>query len=130
MPEARILVVDDEELVRDYFENALTAGGYDVDVAATAKRAYALLAERDYTLVIADWWLDDGNGLSIANDAAERGVKTFVSSGFALELLGENAERHRLIRKPISPEALVAAVRDAIGDSGVSRIRTPPEPLR
>jgi DNA-binding response OmpR family regulator len=100
MPDARILVVDDEDLVRDYFDNALTAGGYQVDLAATAERAYALLAERDYALVIADWWLDDGNGLSIANEAASRGAKTCVSSGFELELLGENAERHRLIRKP------------------------------
>ena len=130
MPEARILVVDDEDLVRDYFENALTAGGYQVDLAATAERAYALLAEREYDLVIADWWLDDGNGLSIANEAASRGAKTFVSSGFELELLGENAERHRLIRKPVSPAALVAAVREAIGDPGVSRIGAKPETLR
>ena len=96
MPAARILVVDDEDLVRDYFGNALTTGGYEVDLAATAERAYALLAERDYALVIADWWLDDGNGLSIANEASSRGAKTFISSGFDLELLGENAERHRL----------------------------------
>ena len=130
MPEARILVVDDEDLVRDYFENTLTAGGYHVDVVATAERAYALLAERDYALVIADWWLDDGNGLSIANEAATRGAKTLVSSGFELELLGENAERHRLIKKPISPDALVAAVRDAIGDPGVTRIGARPETLR
>lgn len=130
MPEARILVVDDEDLIRDYFENTLTAAGYDVDVAASAERAYALLAERRYTLVIADWWLDDGNGLSIANDAATRGAKTFVSSGFELELLGENAERHGLIRKPISPDALVAVVRDAIGDPGVTRFGAKPEALR
>lgn len=130
MSDARILVVDDEDLVRDYFENALIAGGYQVDVAATAERAYALIAERGYALVIADWWLDDGNGLSIANEAASRGAKTFVSSGFELELLGENAERHRLIRKPVSPDALVAAVREAIGDPGVSRIGAKPETLR
>ena len=130
MPEARILVVDDEDLVRDYFENALTAGGYEVDLAATAERAYALLAEREYALVIADWWLDDGNGLSIANDASSRGAKTFVSSGFELELLGENAERHRLVRKPVSPNDLLAAVRDAIGAPGISRIGAKPETLR
>jgi DNA-binding response OmpR family regulator len=130
MPDARILVVDDEDLVRDYFDNALTAGGYQVDLAATAERAYALLAERDYALVIADWWLDDGNGLSIANEAASRGAKTCVSSGFELELLGENAERHRLIRKPVSPADLLAAVRGAIGDPGITRIGARPETLR
>jgi len=130
VPAARILVVDDEDLVRDYFENALTAGGYEVDLAATAERAYALLAEREYALVIADWWLDDGNGLSIANDASSRGAKTFVSSGFELELLGENAERHRLVRKPVSPNDLLAAVRDAIGAPGISRIGAKPETLR
>ena len=68
------------------------------------QRAYAMLAEREYALVIADWWLDDGNGLSIANEASSRGAKTFVSSGFELELLGENAERHRLDTKAGRPE--------------------------
>jgi DNA-binding response OmpR family regulator len=85
VPEARILVIDDEDLIRDYFENTLTGSGYEVDAARTAKQAYALLAERDYALVIADWWLDDGNGISIANEAASRGAKTFVSSGFELD---------------------------------------------
>ena len=50
--------------------------------------------------------------------------------GFELELLGENAERHRLVRKPVSPTDLIAAVRDAIGDPGVTRIGAKPETLR
>jgi DNA-binding response OmpR family regulator len=123
-------VVDDEDLVRDYFESALTAGGFEVDVVGTAAQAYAMLAQREYALVIADWWLDDGNGLSIANEAASRGAKTFVSSGFELELLGENAERHRLVRKPVSPSDLIAAVRDAIGDPDGSRSSAEPVTLR
>jgi DNA-binding response OmpR family regulator len=130
LPKAQILVVDDEDSVRDYFDNALTAGGYAVDVAATAEQAYAMLAKGEYSLVIADWWLDDGNGISIANDAANRGAKTFVASGFELELLGENALRHRLLRKPVSPSELVAAVREAIGDPGSNRETAKPYLLR
>jgi DNA-binding response OmpR family regulator len=129
VPEARILVVDDEDLVRGFFEDALTAGGYEVDVVATAEQAYAMLDSGRYALVIADWWLDDGNGLSIVNDAAARGAKTFVASGYELQLLGDNAKRHGLLRKPVSPNELIAAVREAIGDPDGS-LSPKPETLR
>jgi DNA-binding response OmpR family regulator len=117
MPEPRILVVEDDDDVRNYLETALVEGGYVVDVVATAKDARALLGKSRYALVIADWWLSDGTGLTIVDEAVNRGAKTFLLSGYVTELLGDNARRHSLLRKPISPSELVAAVQQAIGDS-------------
>jgi hypothetical protein len=67
-------------------------------------------------LVIADWWLSDGTGLMIIDEAVNRGAKTFLLSGYVTETLGDNARRHSLLRKPIAPKKLVAAVQQAIGD--------------
>jgi len=117
MPEPRILVVEDDNDVRNYLETVLVEGGYEVDVVATAKDARALMGKSRYTLVIADWWLSDGTGLTIVDEAVNRGAKTFLLSGYVTELFGDNARRHSLLRKPISPSELVAAVQQAIGDS-------------
>jgi DNA-binding response OmpR family regulator len=116
MPEPRILIVEDDDDVRNYLETALIDGGYEVDVVATAEDARALLGKRGYELVIADWWLSDGTGLTIVDEAVNRGAKTFLLSGYVIELLGDNARRHSLLRKPIAPRELVAAVQQAIGD--------------
>jgi two-component system nitrogen regulation response regulator NtrX len=115
MPEPRILVVEDEDDVRNYLETALVEGGYQVDVVATAEDARALLGKSRYAMVIADWWLSDGTGVAIVDEAVNRGAKTFLLSGYVTELLGDNAQRHALLRKPIGPSELVAAVRQAIG---------------
>ena len=105
----RILVVEDEDEVRLFLQTALTGGGYQVDVAATAEEAQRRLRQTPYRLVIADWWLSDGNGLAIVDEAASLGAKTAVLSGYISELLGDKA-RHTLLRKPISPSELVSAV--------------------
>src|ERR1700676_272011 len=115
MPEPRILVVEDEDDVRSYLETVLVEAGYEVDVVATAEDARALLGKGRYKLVIADWWLSDGTGLTIVDEVVNRGAKTFLLSGHVIKLLGDNARRHSLLRKPIAPSELVAAVQQALG---------------
>jgi two-component system, NtrC family, nitrogen regulation response regulator NtrX len=116
MAEPQILVVEDDDDIRDYLETALVEGGYEVDVVATAEDARALMMKRRYTLVIADWWLSDGTGLMIVDEAVNRGAKTFLLSGYVTELFGDTARRQSLLKKPIAPREFVAAVQQAIGD--------------
>jgi DNA-binding response OmpR family regulator len=116
MQEPGILVVEDDDDVRSYLETAFVEGGYEVRVVATAEGARALMARNRYKLVIADWWLSDGTGLTIVDEAVNRGAKTFLLSGYVTELLGDKAQRHSLLRKPIVPSELLAAVQQAIGD--------------
>lgn len=106
----RILIAEDDPGVRDQLAFALCEAGYEVDVASTAAEGRRWLKAHDYDVVIADWWLPDADGLILANEAFERGAKTFVLTGYALTLLHQAAERHQLLRKPISPTAFVTAV--------------------
>lgn len=78
---ARILIVDDEELIvlamRRYFEGL----GYLVDSAHELEEAQALLANRGYDLVIADLRLTGiggVEGLQIVADVHQRCVNTRV----------------------------------------------------
>jgi CheY-like chemotaxis protein len=75
MPQKRILLVEDEPAVRDVLAHVLWTEGYHVDAAATFPEAITLLDTVVYDLVIADWRLPEGNGLLLADIAAELGAK-------------------------------------------------------
>src|SRR5260221_89976 len=119
MPDKRILLVEDEPEIRQLLSHTLRAEGYVVDAAATAAEAWALLNAHAYTSVITDWRLPDGDGVLIADWAADQGGYTFVMSGYLFQMPGGRAERHQTLMKPIRPSEIVAAVERSIGKAGV-----------
>lgn len=60
---ARILVVDDEELVRLTLRQMLEAGGHDVIEAANGKQGVALEAEHAVDLVVTDIIMPEQEGI-------------------------------------------------------------------
>jgi two-component system OmpR family response regulator len=82
MPENRILLIEDEAATRELLSHVLMAAGYAVDVAETASIAGARLASTTYALVLADWRLPDGDGIELADRAAEAGASTAIMSGY------------------------------------------------
>jgi DNA-binding response OmpR family regulator len=114
MPENRILLIEDEATSRELLTYILEGEGYAVDAVETAAAALERLESTDYAVVIADWLLPDGNGIDLADRAAELGAKTFVVSGYLIGLPAGAADRHILFRKPVRPDELTAALRKAI----------------
>jgi DNA-binding response OmpR family regulator len=115
MPDKRILLVEDEPEVLQLLSHTLRRAGYVVDAAATAAEAWAHLDANAYASVIADWRLPDGDGVAIADWAAEHGARTFVMSGYLFQMPGGRAERHQTLMKPLRPSEIVAAVERSIG---------------
>ena len=68
---SRILVVDDEPLVRWSLRERLTAEGHDVVEAATAEEAVDKSRD-DVDLIFLDFKLPDGDGLSVLRKVKER----------------------------------------------------------
>jgi DNA-binding response OmpR family regulator len=120
MPEKRILLVEDESETRKLLAHFLHREGYRVDMATTLVEAVAYLDTCSYALVITDWRLPDGNGLLIADIAAELDAKTIVMSGYLFQMPGGRAEPHDTLMKPLRPAELVAAVERAIGKAEIS----------
>jgi CheY-like chemotaxis protein len=56
---ARVLLVHDELAPRLILQTLLQAGGYSVDVAASAAEGYAKLDENRYELVLSDMEMED-----------------------------------------------------------------------
>lgn len=49
-----ILVVDDEEIMRDVLETILSAAGYKVDLAKTGEEALEVYARKSYDVMLMD----------------------------------------------------------------------------
>lgn len=63
--EKRVLVVDDEELIRIIFSRALTQAGYSVRTATTAEQAIELMRDNPAELLYLDLNLPGMNGLEL-----------------------------------------------------------------
>ena len=120
MAAKRILLVEDETGISDFLTIALCGEGYEVDVAATASEAWAFLDRHRYELVITDWRLPDGDGLLIADGAAQLGAKTLLMSGYLFHMPGGRADTHETLMKPVRPSEMVAAVQRSIGTAALT----------
>jgi DNA-binding response OmpR family regulator len=119
MAAKRILLVEDETGISDFLTIALRGEGYEVDVAATAAEAWTWLDAHPYELVIADWRLPDGDGMLIADAAAELGAKTLLMSGYLFNMPGGRADAHETLMKPVRPREMVAVVHRSIGTAAL-----------
>jgi signal transduction histidine kinase len=93
---ARLLVVDDEENIVLTISEVLRLEGYEVDVAASGREAFACLGAGEYDLVLTDLHMDDGDGLSLLEEVRRRAplTITIVLTGFAALETAIAALRH------------------------------------
>lgn len=62
MFKAKILVVEDEEFLRQLYVNLLKDQGYQVDDAKDGEEAYQVMSKNDYDLVLLDYQLPKLDG--------------------------------------------------------------------
>jgi two-component system, response regulator PdtaR len=118
---ATILVVEDEELVREFVEQVLSEAGYEVLLAANADEAVRILAQREIDLLFTDIVMPGSiDGLALARLVYAKYPRTRVlcASGYApvLESLpaGDPAFAH-LLRKPYRGDTVVDEISRLLG---------------
>jgi DNA-binding response OmpR family regulator len=118
-PEAKLLVVDDEQIVHESVGRILREEGYRVDGALRVSEALDLLSKESYDLVLTDLMMPDDSGLkaveAVARDHPFCGVLMFT--GYAtVESAVESMKLGALdyLPKPFTPEELVAAVEKSL----------------
>ena len=62
---ARILVVDDEESIREFLEIMLKKEGYEVTLAEDGKRAQEILKKKSFDMIISDLQMPHVTGLEL-----------------------------------------------------------------
>jgi two-component system response regulator PilR (NtrC family) len=68
----RILVVDDEEVIRDVLGTLLERQGYDVSAAADGSEALSLFDPDTFDVVLLDLMLPDRSGLEVLREIRRR----------------------------------------------------------
>jgi CheY-like chemotaxis protein len=120
---ARILIVDDEKIVRDLLRTVLEQSGHVVDEVTDGQEALAANAKSTYDVVIVDLIMPRKNGLdTVLELRAQRPETRFVVMTGALPtLLDKNRNMDDLLgsvaklTKPMRPADLLRAVREALG---------------
>ena len=118
----RVLLIDDDPLVRQLLSETLADEGIEVDGLANAEDALVLLgAGQVPDVLVADIDLGPGlSGLDLAGIARERhpAVEVVLISGTAPPPVPASPDRHeRFLQKPFAPSALAEAIRGAARDA-------------
>jgi two-component system KDP operon response regulator KdpE len=118
VPSIRILLVDDEVAIQRTVGPLLRSRGYEVDIAATAREALTIAAERPPALVVLDLGLPDMEGTEVCRRMrAHSDVPIIVLSARAGEADKVNAldvGADDYVTKPFGPEELLARIRVAL----------------
>jgi UDP-3-O-[3-hydroxymyristoyl] N-acetylglucosamine deacetylase len=120
MQSSRILVVDDEEKIRQSLRGVLSDEGYVVSEAGDGKRALERLEAETPDLVILDVWLPEIDGIALLERIREMhpNLPVIIICGHANIEAAVRATRlgaADFIEKPFSLEALLASVARALG---------------
>jgi len=62
---ARLLIIDDEELVREYLRKVLKDAGYEVDTAVNGREGLSAFRKKPADLIITDIFMPDADGLEV-----------------------------------------------------------------
>ncbi|HEY0883223.1 MAG TPA: response regulator, partial [Archangium sp.] len=118
----RILLVEDEPLVRSSVKRLLQSLGYVVTVAGDGEEALRLLRNEPSAvdLVISDISMPRMSGLELTKTllAEQPDAKIVLYTGFTDrldEVTSNSLGIKKLLAKPISRDALSVAVREALG---------------
>lgn len=112
---ANVLVMDDDEQVRQVFRDALEDGGHHVFEAADGKQGLHLLSEEAIDLAFVDVFMPNVDGLEVVQKLRGRnsGLTVIAMSGGApvdllrmAKLLGADETLH----KPAMPDEIAAIV--------------------
>jgi len=116
----KILVVDDEESMREFLSVILRKEGYAVDCAADGREAFALAREQPFDLILEDLKMPGMDGIELLRALKEHDPEVLVIIMTAYSTWNSAVEAMRLgaydyIRKPFDNNDIKATVARAIG---------------
>jgi len=119
---ARILIVEDERLIRISLGRMLSQMGYEVLEASTAAKALNVASTNKIDLVLSDMVLPDASGAELARSlrAGQPALKVLFMSAYPNDLLiqqGRIPPGTTSLQKPFDEETLARAVRSACAET-------------
>jgi CheY-like chemotaxis protein len=125
---ARVLLVEDEDLVREVVAEALEDAGFRTVVAANGTEAISVLAAREAVdLLVTDFSMPYMNGVAVIRAARQLrpGLPALLLTGYALDgsdaVPAEDANGgFSMLRKPVTGSQLIDRLRTLLAESGAA----------
>ena len=117
MNHIRILLVEDNALLRDWIRTSLEEDGFDVTAASSLAEADCAGAAWPFDVLVTDWKLADGTGFDVLADVRPMwsGILPILISADADSTLVERARAagfRAVLQKPFPPWKIVAAIHE------------------
>ncbi len=119
----KVLVIDDELIVRTSTKRTLAPEGYDVKLADSGRTGIEILERETFDIILLDLKMPGMSGIDVLKVIMERwpGTIVIIITGYstddtAVEVLKLGAYSH--IEKPFTPNTLLTALQEAINKKG------------
>lgn len=119
----KILIVDDDRLVRDSLQSLIMNAGYVVEAAASGEEAVSMSSKTFYSVALIDVRLPDMSGIDLLSKMKEYVPKTrkVILTGYpdletAITAVNKRADGYLV--KPVDPEALLKVIDEQIMEQG------------
>jgi DNA-binding NtrC family response regulator len=126
MSKPRILIIEDEKLIRWSLQQRLTEEGYQVSEAEKGELGLALLANETFDLIMLDYKLPDMTGLNVLEKVRESDQDIVVVMMTAFSNVETAVQAMRLgaydyVSKPFNMDALMLTVEKALQTTRLRR---------
>ena len=115
----KILIVDDQEIIRELISEILRSDGHDITVAATGVDALLQMSKARFDLIISDLSMPDMTGSQLASEIRMKDDKTpfILLTGFGDEMLAQGSTPpgvDLVLSKPVTGTSLYQAIKKVL----------------
>lgn len=123
---AKILIVEDDQFLREFYQELLESEGYKVEVAADGEQGIGKLKEGGYALVLLDIMLPKKDGLQVLRDLKIQPSKKGNGPVVILTNLGQDAvikecfdlgAEGYLIKSALNPDEVLTEIKSFLQKS-------------
>lgn len=109
MGEIRILIIDDEEVIREGVQRALSGRGYNIDKAENGEKGIEMIREHGFDIVLLDLMMPGIDGFAVLDWIKEHrpAIEVVVVTGFATVSKAVTAMKQGafdFVGKPFTPD--------------------------
>lgn len=122
----RILIVEDDQFLREFYQELLQGEGYNIDVAADGETAYQKIQTGGYDLILLDIMMPKKDGLQVLSDLKLQPAKSANGPIVVLTNLGQDAVMREcfnlgaegfLVKSALNPDQVLIEIKSFLQKS-------------